>query len=248
MSATKILPSFLSRIFHGLVDERANFSKLSFAEPSLDNKSFGVNQNQTVETFFGTGESGQIDGAAPTFYEPAGLSVADGKIFVADTNNHAIRVVDLKTKQVSTLKIEGLTPPVVKESESVLPNLSLIKFPVQELGLKGQNSLNFNFDFPEGYHLNTSDPNRYEITFENAKQIKIDNAKQKFNKLPLTVPFQALKQGASVMKAKLIVYYCREDNTGVCLIKTFAWEIPLKIVSGKNAPHRIELKETLKEN
>jgi thiol-disulfide isomerase/thioredoxin len=68
-------------------------------------------EKQTVATFLGTGKAGQADGAGASFYEPGGLSVAGEKLFVADTNNHAIRVVDLKTKTVSTLKIEGLTPP-----------------------------------------------------------------------------------------------------------------------------------------
>ena len=42
----------------------------------------------------GTGKPGQVDGRLPSFYEPGGLSVANGKLYVADTNNHAIRVVD----------------------------------------------------------------------------------------------------------------------------------------------------------
>jgi DNA-binding beta-propeller fold protein YncE len=71
-------------------------------------------KNQTVKTFLGTGKVGQNDGKNPSFYEPAGLSVADGKLFIADTNNHAIRVVNLQTKEVSTLKINGLTSPLNK--------------------------------------------------------------------------------------------------------------------------------------
>jgi len=47
----------------------------------------------------------------PTFNEPAGLSHANGKLYVADTNAHRIRVVDLKTKQVSTLSLKGVQPP-----------------------------------------------------------------------------------------------------------------------------------------
>ena len=37
----------------------------------------------------------------PMFNEPGGLSFAGGKLYVADTNAHRIRVVDLKTKAVS---------------------------------------------------------------------------------------------------------------------------------------------------
>lgn len=43
--------------------------------------------------------------------EPAGLSVANGKLYVADTNAHRIRVIDIKTKEASTLTITGVTAP-----------------------------------------------------------------------------------------------------------------------------------------
>ncbi|MBX7103508.1 MAG: redoxin domain-containing protein [Gemmataceae bacterium] len=49
----------------------------------------------------------------PTFNEPAGLSIANGKLYVADTNAHRIRVVDLKTKQVTTLTLTGVDAPPV---------------------------------------------------------------------------------------------------------------------------------------
>ena len=66
-----------------------------------------------LSTFAGSGQPGHTDGAptAARFYEPGGLSIAAGKIFVADTNNHAIRTVDLASGQVATLTIERLTPP-----------------------------------------------------------------------------------------------------------------------------------------
>jgi sugar lactone lactonase YvrE len=61
-------------------------------------------------TFLGTGEAGTADKPAQ-FNEPAGLSVAGDRLYVADTNNHAVRVVDLKTNEVNTLPIKGLGPP-----------------------------------------------------------------------------------------------------------------------------------------
>ncbi len=67
-----------------------------------------------TETVAGTGEPGTADDPA-RFYEPAGLSYAAGKLYIADTNNHLIRMMDLKTNQVSTLKIEGLEPLPVKQ-------------------------------------------------------------------------------------------------------------------------------------
>ncbi len=60
-----------------------------------------------VTTFVGDGKAGLVDGKSARFNEPSGLSIAGGKLFVADQNNHAIRVVDLKTREVSTLTISG---------------------------------------------------------------------------------------------------------------------------------------------
>ena len=66
-----------------------------------------------VTTLAGTGKAGHVDGAAKTaqFFEPGGLSIAGNTLYVADTNNHAIRTIDLATKQVGTLTVAGLTPP-----------------------------------------------------------------------------------------------------------------------------------------
>lgn len=203
-------------------------------------------KTQMVSTIYGTGKSGQTDGKTATFYEPAGISLANEKLYVADTNNHAIRVIDLKTKTVSTLKIEGLTPPKAEESEIVEPNLNIIKVPLQTISTKSENSLIVNLKFPQGYHLNQNAPNRYEITTQKSGIIKIANDKQKFANVPLNISFTTLKKGETVLRAKFNVYYCREDDTGVCLIKTLQWEIPIKITDKKTGENKIELSETLR--
>jgi hypothetical protein len=35
------------------------------------------------------------------------LSVADGRLYIADTNNHAVRVCDLATGEVWTMECNG---------------------------------------------------------------------------------------------------------------------------------------------
>ncbi|MCI0400972.1 MAG: redoxin domain-containing protein [Gammaproteobacteria bacterium] len=53
----------------------------------------------------GSGQSGFADGAlnAARFNSPQGLVCDEARLFVADTNNHAIRYVDLATGKVTTL-------------------------------------------------------------------------------------------------------------------------------------------------
>jgi thiol-disulfide isomerase/thioredoxin len=68
----------------------------------------------TCETLAGSGKVGNEDaedGKDATFNEPGGITAADGKLYVADTNNHAIRVVEVASPhRVSTLEIVGLAP------------------------------------------------------------------------------------------------------------------------------------------
>jgi len=63
-------------------------------------------KTRAVRTFLGDGKKGNQDGKSPRFHEPNGLSGWGDKLFIADTNNHAIRVCDLKTGEVSTLPVE----------------------------------------------------------------------------------------------------------------------------------------------
>ena len=60
--------------------------------------------------YLGMGPPGHEDGAGAfaQFYEPAGLSAARGKLYIADTNNHAIRVASMDTGEVSTLELRGV--------------------------------------------------------------------------------------------------------------------------------------------
>ena len=58
----------------------------------------------------GSGQPGHRDGSPEVamFHEPGGISVADGRLYVADTNNHVVRVASLDTLTVETLEIRGI--------------------------------------------------------------------------------------------------------------------------------------------
>jgi DNA-binding beta-propeller fold protein YncE len=60
-----------------------------------------------TKTLAGNGKPGSGNDPAQ-FHEPAGLAHAKGKLYVADTNNHLIRTIDIATGKVGTLTITGL--------------------------------------------------------------------------------------------------------------------------------------------
>ena len=63
-------------------------------------------KTKTVTTLAGT-KKGHQDGDLTTaqFNEPSGMTVLNNLLYIADTNNHAIRIIDLNTQTVSTLNI-----------------------------------------------------------------------------------------------------------------------------------------------
>ena len=67
-------------------------------------------KTRSAFTVAGTGKPGHVDGpfAQARFSEPSGLSIANEKMYIADTNNHAIRVADMETGEVATLELAGL--------------------------------------------------------------------------------------------------------------------------------------------
>jgi thiol-disulfide isomerase/thioredoxin len=198
---------------------------------------------RSVKTFLGTGKPGQSDGAVPTFYEPGGLSIADGKLFIADTNNQAVRVVDLKTKHTSTLKLKGLEPPrsnalvTSAETESG-PNATESKVAPQTLRAESDVAIVAQLELPKGYHLNPAAPQRYRISVAGgAPQLGLVNESQSLKnpELPLHVPLRTHAPGQTELHLQLTLFYCREDNTGTCRIKTLLWRIPVSVKSDSGA-------------
>ncbi len=58
-----------------------------------------------AETLIGSGHAGSTDGAFETaeLFEPEGVSLAGARLYIADTNNHAVRVADLAARELRTL-------------------------------------------------------------------------------------------------------------------------------------------------
>lgn len=212
-------------------------------------------EKRTVKSFLGNGKPGQSDGEKASFYEPAGLTIANNKLYIADTNNHAIRVVDLKTKQTTTLKINGLTPmSEFVADESSLPNAEKIKTEKQTLSISNDSKIILDVKLPAGYHLNPNAPQRLKINIEkNSEIVSIDaSGKNSLTKtfkplqLPLSLPIKSLKAGTSELNVQLSVYYCREDNTGECKIKTLSWQVPIEIVKNENGKREVRLSSEIK--
>jgi thiol-disulfide isomerase/thioredoxin len=221
-------------------------------------------KGRNVKTIAGTGKPGQADGKAPSFYEPAGLSVANGKLYIADANNHAIRVLDLKSKETSTLQIKGLEPPAAvatQPASDTEPNAEQLTLAVQRIRAETKGSLTVNVELPAGYHLNPAAPQRYRASVESGPRqfgfstrtvtgaVGHDSSVSKSAKdlkLPIQITFVAFEPGAAELRVQVTLFYCREDNTGVCRIKTLVWRVPVEVTADASAVSELKVEGKLK--
>jgi DNA-binding beta-propeller fold protein YncE len=198
---------------------------------------------RTSETFAGTGESGLEDGGPARFDEPSGLTAAGGKLYVADTNNHAIRVIDLKTRRTETLQLKGL--------EKLMPRARAAGFAGETLELAAQTvapgdaSLTINLELPAGYKLNGLAPTVVKITSQGQSLFAEGSEKTLRNpQFPASVPVK-LSEGDATVRAELVIYYCESKKESLCYFKEAAVRLPVKVKKGA-ANRKLNAAYTLK--
>ncbi len=194
-------------------------------------------------TVAGSGKSGTADGGAheAEFNEPTGLCYAAGKLFVADTNNHRIRTIDLAhDNQVATFEIKGLKPPAPPKPKSPakpkFADAEQIKLP--EMKLKpadGAIHIAVKLTLPQEFKINPLAPERYylEAVGENGpidraalgKLVQVDPPA---SEIDVPIPVKSYT-GRETLRLSLNYYYCQEKAEGVCKVGAVTWTIPLTL-------------------
>jgi thiol-disulfide isomerase/thioredoxin len=180
--------------------------------------------NRLSETFLGTGKAGLEDGARATFDEPGGVSVAAGKLYIADTNNHLIRVADLKTKRVETLQIKGVEKlrARAKADRFTGETIELAAQPVEP----GDATLTLQLELPAGHKLNALAPTTITVSFAGQAEQVFRNPQ-----LPISVPIK-VSEGETAIKADFLIYYCESGKESLCFIKEARLVVPVKAQKG----------------
>lgn len=182
-------------------------------------------KTRQVLTFAGDGKPGATDQPA-RFNEPAGIHVAGDKAYVADTNNHLIRVIDLKKRTVQTLKMNGLNPPPAVPTRTTFRNITNVALEAMVLPTSGEVELDFKLNLPSGMKIDPSSPISYLVEGLNeSKQRVHESFGELFGKTKLKVPIQQLA-GTKKLKVSIEYYPCNEGQ-GVCQVKSQSWEIPV---------------------
>jgi hypothetical protein len=54
-----------------------------------------------------------------------------------------------------------------------------------------------------------------------------------------------MEVGPADLRVQVTLFYCREDNTGTCLIKTLVWRVPVEVTTHPTALNEIRLQAKL---
>ena len=188
-------------------------------------------------TWLGTGKSGeQLDPAQ--LAEPAGMAIAGGTLYVADTNNQRIVAVDLASKKSREFLIEGLTPPMpVVEQHAADSKVRTIELAPQQIASSNGIDFHVEFTLPEGYKLNPLLPVTYRVAADNEQslvaadllnirtEVTTDDKGTTF-RIPVTKP-----AGSATLLVTLTYGYCRDGKGGLCKIDSVRFKLPVELAA-----------------
>ncbi len=189
----------------------------------------------TITTLSGLGSpGGYTDGALDTaaFDEPGGLALAGDRLFVADTNNHVIRVIDLAAGTVSTLTFPN--PEALQIADQLVvvggnqPGDRALTLDAQTLAA-GTGEIVLRIVLPEGYKRNEEAISQIEwSTSGTAIEIAEADSVQTVDALEIHLPI-TLREGDSVLYGEMRFYYCESVNESLCLIERVEIEAPVTV-------------------
>ena len=206
-----------------------------------------------VATWIGTGKPG-TDLKPLQLAEPAGVAIAGNSMYVADTNNHRIVVIDLGTKAARELVIDGLSAPrfaIETQTAQLAPTDKTIDVDLQDLNAGDKIDFRVDFKLPEDYKLNALLPVTFRLKADGeqsliaANQMEVKSeATTEGTAARFSIP-TANKTGLVMLLVSVNYGYCRDGNGGVCKIGTANWKIPISLKEGAKGK-TVTLKVTAK--
>ncbi len=173
-----------------------------------------------VTTFVGTDSAGRRDGDAKTamLSEPNDIAFLDGRFYIADTNNHAIRIYDPVEGHVATLNLMPLT----KAAKSMITLTERSVSPESK-------GIYFELMLPKGYHWNKDADQQMIVTSENPEIIAASAPLPQLQDEGFSyyIPIEIRGEGRTNLKIELVGYYCGEEE--LCCFKPMEFELSLMI-------------------
>ncbi len=183
----------------------------------------------------GASEGGYVDGsvAEARFDEPGGLSYADGRLYVADTNNHVIRIIDLAEGTVDSIRF--LNPEALQAGRDRV--VVAAPFYGDEAQLEpqqvqpGDGLVELLIAIPDGYKLNTIAESLVEWHPDGqVVQASEIGSPQVVTDTSMPVELEViLAEGVGELGVDLTLYYCEAIDESLCFVERARLHLPVEV-------------------
>ncbi|MDH3425921.1 MAG: hypothetical protein OEM22_04540, partial [Acidimicrobiia bacterium] len=180
---------------------------------------------------FAGGEAGWADGVDTQFYEPGGIDFAGTTLYVADTNNHAIRMVNGSTGQTTTLILKGIEafepPPDAADYKGTVVDL-----PPATVA-PGAATIAVDIELPEDHKVNEEAPSSVQWLVSGGIATFGPDADRSLTGVKFPVEFDVTFNGGNgVVVADMTVVWCADNAESLCFIDQLRLSQPLEVAAG----------------
>ncbi len=195
-------------------------------------------ESQSLVSLAGNGKPELKDGefSKASFNEPSGLVYQNQNLYVVDSNNHSIRVLDLKTRKVETLeffysenlamqKLSTQTNPKILPKEEISSSIKslVLKWELKEgLQWRGKNSF-------------------MKFSTKNPKVFSIETQKYFPFEPELKIPVQ-FTNGETTFQIDALLDYCYKENPKMCMTERVRLLKKYKVRNSGNLKNTLTIK------
>lgn len=205
-------------------------------------------QDKVASTISGSGKSG--NSLSPVEYsEPGGICLMGEYALVADTNNHRVIALNLKTREACLIEFE-------EEKNSTapsLPNLHLVELSSKTFKPNTSVKVQIDLNIQHPFHLNEELPLKIYLIEANGLSFSAPGGAPE-DRRP-TVESRTLMNGQTELeittlsqqtegklnKIAAVVYYCADGENSACFVKSFIFELDLTLSDEASTDARIKL-------
>ena len=193
-------------------------------------------KSEKVSTVAGSGAAGTAIEPLQ-LSEPGGLSVSGSSLYIADTNNHRIVVMDLNTKQSRVFEVAGLTPPTPPKPVALPDTSDAIDTEAKSFAPGEKLAVRIALAIPDGYKLNDLAPVTWEIFTDGEQPIFVkeilgqrDAAVVADGHATFDMPMTG-ESGTATVYIRVGYGYCGTEENALCRLATATWRAPITIAA-----------------
>jgi DNA-binding beta-propeller fold protein YncE len=195
-------------------------------------KSYDIDTKE-LRTLAGTDDSGFLNSNAneSSFNEPSSIAKHNHLIYIADTNNHSIRILDLKANTVKSFDFELSEKLFIKQNQSSKKfDGEIISVPEMSIH-PDSTEIKVHFELQPGYKWKVDSPFFSQNFSMNESNIAVIFPKEEIVRNPILPKIIKIKviTGKADLFFNSLLFYSEADSNSITLIKKISVVVPVHV-------------------